>query len=123
MDTAQLDHFRQKLHALHAALQTELDAMPSIAEAEDGHSGDMADQSSAETDRDLIALNRARARKSIGEVDQALARIENGTFGICEDTGEEIGLRRLEAQPTATLSIEAQEQRERAANTSSMPAR
>ncbi len=112
MEPARLDHFRQKLLALRSVLHAELDAMPSANEAEDGHSGDMADQSSAETGRDLIALNRERTRISLGEVDRALVRIEMGTYGICEDTGLPIGPRRLEAQPTATLSIEAQEQRE-----------
>jgi DnaK suppressor protein len=112
MDPAQLDHFRQRLRALRAELRAELDAIPTIGEAEDGHGGDMADQSSAETDRNLIALNRERIRVALNDVDRALARIENGTFGICEDTGLAIGLRRLDVQPTATLSIEAQEERE-----------
>jgi DnaK suppressor protein len=112
MDPAQLDHFRQRLRTLRAELHAESDAIPPIGEAEGGHGGDMADQSSAETDRDLTALNRERTRLALGDVDRALARIENGTFGICEDTGLPIGFRRLEVQPTATLSIEAQEQRE-----------
>ena len=113
MDLAKLEHFRQKLRTLRAELHAESDAIPPIGEAEDGHGGDMADQSSAETGRDLIALNRERTRVALGDVDRALVRIENGTFGICEDTGLPIGLRRLEVQPTATLSIEAQEERER----------
>jgi DnaK suppressor protein len=112
MDLVKLDHFRQKLRTLRGELQAESDAIPPIGEAEDDHGGDTADQSSAETGRDLTALNRERTRVALGDVDRALVRIENGTFGICEDTGLPVGLRRLEAQPTATLSIEAQEERE-----------
>ncbi len=118
MDQPQLDHFRRALLTSRAALHLELEAIPPIGEAESSHSGDMADQSSAETDRDLLAINRARTRMLLGEVDRAMARIENGTFGICEDTGDPIGLKRLEAQPTATLSIGAQEDREREASMS-----
>ena len=113
MDQEQLEYFRQKLRASQAQLTIELEAIPPIDDAKTGTSGDMADQASAETDRDLLALNRGRTRASLVQVDRALARIENGTFGICEDTGEPIETRRLEAQPTATLSIDAQEQRER----------
>ncbi len=115
MEQQQLDHFRQKLRALQAALTVELEAIPPLEDAKDGTSGDMSDQASAETDRDMLAINRGRGRASLVQVERALVRIENGTFGICEDTGEPIEYRRLEAQPTATLSIEAQEQRERAA--------
>jgi len=113
MTPVQLQHFRDKLNAERVALLAELAAMPAREQVETGPQGDQTDQSSAETDRDLIALNRARAQKMLGDVDRALARIENGTFGICEETGRPIGLKRLEAQPTATLSIEAQEARER----------
>lgn len=111
-----IDHFRQKLLTARAALQSELAGIPAPDEIGDGREGDQTDQSSAETDRDLIALNRARARQMLGEVERALVRIDNGTYGICEETGRPIGLKRLEAQPTATLSIEAQEERERAAH-------
>lgn len=113
MDKAQLDHFRVKLLASKGELQRELDAVPEIGDPEGESRGDLGDQSSAETDRDLIALNRERTRIMLREVEQALARIENGTYGICEDTGRPIGLKRLEAQPTATLSVEAQAERER----------
>ena len=116
MKPAQLAHFQQKLLASRADLLRELEALPSSNEAESVREGDQADQSSAETDRDLIAIDRERVRKLLGEVERALVRIENGTYGICEDTGEPIGLKRLEAQPTATLSIEAQEARERRAS-------
>ena len=66
-----------------------------------------------ETDRALELRTRDRARKLISKIDQALQRIEGGTYGFCEESGEPIGLRRLEARPIATLSIEAQERHER----------
>ena len=66
-----------------------------------------------ETDRALELRTRDRARKLISKIDQALQRIENGSYGFCEETGEPIGLKRLEARPIATLSIEAQERHER----------
>jgi DnaK suppressor protein len=112
MKAEQLEHFRQKLLAARANLQRELAAIPPVGDAEDVREGDQADKSAAETDRDFSTLNRERARMLVSEVDQALARIDNGTYGICEDTGEPIGLKRLEAQPTARLSVEAQEARE-----------
>ncbi|MFT8245683.1 RNA polymerase-binding protein DksA [Roseomonas sp. BN140053] len=74
---------------------------------------DLTDRASVETDRALELRTRDRARKLISKIDQALERIENGTYGYCEETGEPIGLRRLEARPIATLSIEAQERHER----------
>ena len=66
-----------------------------------------------ETDRALELRTRDRARKLINKIDQALVRIENGTYGYCDETGEPIGLRRLEARPIATMSIEAQERHEK----------
>ena len=74
---------------------------------------DLTDRASVETDRALELRTRDRARKLVSKIDQALERIENGTYGYCEETGEPIGLRRLEARPIATLSIEAQERHER----------
>lgn len=113
MTSDQLEHFRQKLLAMRAGLQRELAGIPAPDAIEDGNVGDQTDRSSAETDRDLIALNRARTQQLMAKVDGALVRIDNGTYGICEDTGQPIGIKRLEAQPTATLSIAAQEARER----------
>jgi len=74
---------------------------------------DIADRASVETDRALELRTRDRARKLIAKIDQALQRIENGTYGYCEETGEPIGIKRLEARPIATLSLEAQERHER----------
>lgn len=74
---------------------------------------DLNDRASTETDRALELRTRDRARKLIGKIDKALKRIDDGTYGYCEVTGEPISLKRLEARPIATLSLEAQEQHER----------
>lgn len=74
---------------------------------------DIADRATSETDRALELRARDRQRKLISKIDAALARIEDGTYGYCEDTGEPIGLKRLDARPIATLSLEAQERHER----------
>ena len=74
---------------------------------------DLADRASSETDRALELRTRDRARKLISKIDQALGRIESGTYGFCEETDEPIGIRRLQARPIATMSIEAQERHER----------
>jgi DnaK suppressor protein len=113
MNPQQLEFFRQKLLRWRQELLREAgDTLASlstggIAEA------DLTDRASVETDRALELRTRDRARKLISKIDQALERIENGTYGYCEETGEPIGLRRLEARPIATLSIEAQERHER----------
>ncbi len=77
------------------------------------HEADITDRASVETDRALELRTRDRARKLINKIDQALNRIDLGTYGYCEETGEPIGLKRLEARPIATMSIEAQERHER----------
>jgi DnaK suppressor protein len=74
---------------------------------------DLADRATSETDRALELRARDRHRKLIAKIDAALARLEDGTYGYCEETGEPIGLRRLDARPIATLSLEAQERHER----------
>lgn len=113
MNPQQSAYFRQKLLRWRSELVREAgDTLASlsaggIAEA------DLTDRASVETDRALELRTRDRARKLIGKIDQALERLENGTYGYCEETGEPIGLRRLEARPIATLSIEAQERHER----------
>jgi len=113
MNAQQSAYFRQKLLRWRSELVREAgDTLASlsaggIAEA------DLTDRASVETDRALELRTRDRARKLIGKIDQALERLENGTYGYCEETGEPIGLRRLEARPIATLSIEAQERHER----------
>jgi DnaK suppressor protein len=113
MCSQHLAYFRQKLLRWRQDLLREAgDTLASlsaggIAEA------DLTDRASVETDRALELRTRDRARKLISKIDQALERIENGTYGYCEETGEPIGLRRLEARPIATLTVEAQERHER----------
>ena len=74
---------------------------------------DLADRASSETDRAIELRARDRQRKLINKIDAALHRLDDGTYGDCEETGEPIGLKRLEARPIATLSVEAQERHER----------
>ncbi len=113
MDARQSEYFRQKLIRWRNELLRDADG--TLASLSEGgiHEADITDRASVETDRALELRTRDRARKLISKIDQALLRIEGGTYGYCEDTGEPIGLRRLEARPIATLSIEAQERHER----------
>jgi DnaK suppressor protein len=113
MNAQQLEYFRQKLlRWRHDLLREAGDTLASLSEGGIAEA-DLTDRASVETDRALELRTRDRARKLISKIDQALERIENGTYGYCEETGEPIGLRRLEARPIATLSIEAQERHER----------
>ena len=113
MNPLQLESFRQKLWRWRNELLREADeTLNSLGEGGISEA-DLTDRASIETDRALELRTRDRARKLISKIDQALERIENGTYGYCEESGEPIGLRRLEARPIATLSIEAQERHER----------
>jgi DnaK suppressor protein len=113
MNPLQVEYFRQKLLRWRADLLREADG--TLASLSEGgiHESDITDRASVETDRALELRTRDRARKLIAKIDQALARLESGVYGFCEETNEPIGLKRLEARPIATLSIEAQEQHER----------
>jgi len=113
MDPLQVEYFRQKLSRWRADLLRDTDG--TLASLSEGgiHEADITDRASVETDRALELRTRDRARKLINKIDQALARIDAGSYGYCEESGEPIGLRRLEARPIATLSIEAQERHER----------
>ena len=113
MNPVQIEYFRQKLLRWRADLVKE--ANGTLASLSEGgiREADITDRASVETDRALELRTRDRARKLIAKIDQALGRIEAGTYGYCEETGEPIGLKRLEARPIATLSIEAQERHER----------
>ncbi len=113
MSPRQLEYFRQKLLRWRTDLLREADG--TLASLSQGgiHEADITDRASVETDRALELRTRDRARKLISKIDQALQRVEGGTYGFCEESGEPIGLRRLEARPIATLSIEAQERHER----------
>lgn len=113
MNARQLEYFRRKLVEWRATLRKEsgetLEALQESAPQEP----DLADRATTEIDRALELRTRDRARKLISKIDAALKRIEDGTYGYCEETGEPIGLKRLEARPIATLSFEAQERHER----------
>ncbi len=113
MNPMQLEFFRLKLLRWRSDLLREADG--TLASLSEGgiHEADITDRASVETDRALELRTRDRARKLIAKIDQALARVESGSYGSCEETGEPIGLRRLTARPIATLSIEAQERHER----------
>src|ERR1051325_189060 len=113
MSPFQVEYFRQKLLRWRAELLKEADGTLLSLSQGGILEPDITDRASVETDRALELRTRDRARKLISKIDQALGRIESGTYGYCEETGEPIGLRRLEARPIATLSIEAQERHER----------
>jgi DnaK suppressor protein len=113
MNARQLAYFRQKLLRWRQDLMREAGETLSSMGQGGIVEADLTDRASVETDRALELRTRDRARKLVSKIDQALERVENGTYGYCEETGEPIGLRRLEARPIATLSIEAQERHER----------
>lgn len=113
MSSRQRDYFRKKLHAWkEEILKESRETLEHLQEANVAHA-DMADRASSESDRALELRTRDRQRKLISKIDSALRRIEDGTYGYCEETGEPIGLARLDARPIATFSVEAQEGHER----------
>ena len=113
MNPIQVEYFRQKLLRWRADLLREADG--TLASLSEGGilEADITDRASVETDRALELRTRDRARKLVSKIDQALNRIDNGTYGYCEESDEPISLRRLEARPIATMSLEAQERHER----------
>ena len=113
MNDMQLEYFRQKLQAWKKALLAQSE--DTLEELRQGglNQPDELDRASLETDKALDLRTKDRARKLISKINDALKRIEDGTYGYCEETGEPIGLERLEARPVATLSLEAQERHER----------
>ncbi len=113
MNDFQREYFRQKLLRWRTDLLRESDETLQHLQEGGLQEPDIADRAQAEADRSLELRTRDRARKLIAKIDAALQRIEAGTYGYCEETQEPIGLRRLEARPIATLSIEAQERHER----------
>ena len=113
MNPNQRAYFRAKLIAWkNDILREARETLGHLAEESANHP-DLADRASSETDRAIELRARDRQRKLISKIDAALARIDDGTYGYCEETGEPIGLRRLDARPIATLSVEAQERHER----------
>ncbi|MFC3691698.1 RNA polymerase-binding protein DksA [Chenggangzhangella methanolivorans] len=113
MNQRQKRYFRDKLLAWRDEILRESRETLEHLQDENQNHPDLVDRASSETDRAIELRARDRQRKLIAKIDAALARIEDGSYGYCEETGEPISLRRLDARPIATLSIEAQERHER----------
>jgi DnaK suppressor protein len=113
MNERQREYFRKKLLDWKEEILKEAKETLQHLQDENQNHPDLADRASSETDRAIELRARDRQRKLIAKIDEALARIDDGTYGYCEETGEPIALKRLEARPIATLTIEAQERHER----------
>jgi DnaK suppressor protein len=113
MNERQRDYFRRKLMAWKEEILRESQETLLALQCESENHSDLADRASSETDRSVELRARDRQRKLIAKIEAALERLEAGTYGYCEETGEPIGVKRLDARPIATLSIEAQERHER----------
>jgi DnaK suppressor protein len=112
MNKDQLEHFRQLLMAWKRELMEEVDRTMLHMKDDAANFPDPNDRATQESEFGLELRTRDRERKLLKKIDSALARIDDGSYGYCEETGDEIGLRRLEARPVATLCVEAQERRE-----------
>ncbi len=112
MSDDQLEHFRQILDAWKRELMVEVDRTVHHMQDEAANFPDPNDRATQESEFGLELRTRDRERKLLRKIDSALQRIEDGSYGFCDETGEEIGLKRLEARPVATLCLEAQERRE-----------
>jgi len=112
MNPLQIEYFRQKLLAWRAELLADSSGTLRHLKEESLLKPDLTDRATLETERAIELRTRDRERKLLKKIDQALARIDDGSYGYCEETGEAIGIQRLLARPTATLTIEAQERRE-----------
>jgi DnaK suppressor protein len=113
MGPLQVEYFRQKLLRWRSELLADSSETLRHLQEESLLKPDLTDRASLETERAIELRTRDRERKLISKIDAALSRLDSGTFGYCEETDEPIGIRRLEARPIATLSIEAQERHER----------
>ncbi|CAM5766118.1 MAG: RNA polymerase-binding protein DksA [Bosea sp. (in: a-proteobacteria)] len=113
MNDRQREYFRGKLLAWKDEILKEAKETLVALQSESENHPDIADRASSETDRAIELRARDRQRKLIAKIDAAIARIDDGSYGYCEETGEPISLKRLEARPIATLSLEAQERHER----------
>ena len=113
MNAKQKEFFRRKLLAWRSDIIQETKETLNNLQKEVVNFSDLADRASSETDRSLELRARDRQRKLISKIDEALSRIDDGSYGYCEETGEIIGLKRLIARPIATLSIDSQERHER----------
>jgi DnaK suppressor protein len=114
MSPQQLAHFQQILTAWKRELMNEVDRTVHHMQDEAANFPDPNDRATQESEFGLELRTRDRERKLLRKIDSALQRIEDGSYGYCDETGEEIGLKRLEARPVATLCLEAQERREMA---------
>ena len=113
MNERQKEYYRRKLVAWRDSILAESKETLAALQNENENHPDIADRASSETDRAIELRARDRQRKLIAKIDSALVRIEDGSYGYCVETGEPIALRRLDARPIATLSVEAQERHER----------
>ena len=113
MNERQKDYFRRKLVTWREEILRESRETLAALQSESENHPDLADRASSETDRAIELRARDRQRKLIAKIEAALSRIDDGTYGYCEETGDPISLRRLDARPIATLSLEAQERHER----------
>ena len=113
MNERQREYFRQKLLDWKEGILKEAKETLQHLQDENQNHSDLPDRASSETDRAIELRARDRQRKLIAKIDAAIQRIDDGTYGYCEETGEPIALKRLEARPIATLSLEAQERHER----------
>ena len=113
MNAKQREYFRQRLLRWRSELLRETNQTLQNLQEDSLQAPDIADRASAETDRAVELRTRDRERKLVQKIDEALKRIEEGEYGYCEETSEPIGVKRLDARPIATLSVEAQERHER----------
>ncbi|MBB4197579.1 RNA polymerase-binding protein DksA [Rhodoblastus sphagnicola] len=113
MNDRQKEYFRRKLLKWKEEILQEARETLAALQAESENHADIADRASSETDRAIELRARDRQRKLIAKIESALTRIDDGSYGYCEETGDPISLKRLDARPIATLSIEAQERHER----------
>jgi DnaK suppressor protein len=113
MNDVMLEYFRHKLVSWKNELLREAGQTLRHLQEQDSRSADQADRATAETERSIELRTRDRARKLAQKIDEALQRIEQGSYGYCSETGDPIAIKRLEARPIATLGLEAQERHER----------
>jgi DnaK suppressor protein len=113
MNPKQVEYFRQRLEKARADLRRELDAIPSPEADNSSWEGDQTDHATANSEREFEIQNHERVQMLLRQAERALSKLENGTYGYCDDTGEPIDLKRLMAQPSTSLSLAAQQARER----------
>ena len=113
MNDRQKEYFRKKLLSWKADILREARETLEALATENANQADAADRASSETDRSIELRARDRQRKLIAKIDAAIERIDDGSYGYCEETGEPISLKRLDARPIATMTLEAQERHER----------